>query len=138
MHLSPSTLQIQVGKLGASLLDIDQLHKLPVPSRVKTLRIDRTKELYCLWLAACGKPNITILLDNRRLMVHIDYSATKIQQKNDLKAEPYNNTLPLHEFEMFVIPYKEGKFDPQKISASLDNNGGILTIMIPSTQGKEL
>jgi hypothetical protein len=134
IYLSSSTLQIQVGKQGASLLDIDQLHKLPAHSPVKILGAHYTKKLYCLWLSACGEPNITILLDTRRLMVHIDYSVTKIQQKLNPRAETYNNILPLHEFAMFLIPYKEGKFDPQKISASLDNRG-ILTIKIPSLKG---
>jgi hypothetical protein len=126
--ISPQTKRVFVDQHGTTPLDFDNLPFFHSNSSPEVLFHRDAKKQCTILLAACGRPNIEILLDRNYLYVDIEHNSHEVPAD----WEMHNNTLPQgHQlFRKVLVPENGMEIDEDNIIANLDNSG-VLSITVP-------
>ena len=133
-YLSPRTKRVQLG--GKSVVPLDFGKLKPILSgcaRTKVLAVgffdDQDFHGYQYLIAACGKPEIDVLLDRNYLHIHVE----DVEILRNLASKKWTllagSNRVFHHFITLTIPVNKEEIDETGVSASL-NDTGILTINI--------
>lgn len=127
IYLSSATKRAVLGTPGTISLKFDELKPLPSYTTARLLESKIHQTGITLTLAACGKPAIDILLDDKKLLIHIDSSG---RPKMPPGAKICGDPLPAHTFYSATLSCDAADIDTSNILASL-NDVGQLSITIP-------
>lgn len=137
IYLSPETHRVQVGEEGTIPLDFRKLKRTPSYLRrttvlsVGTYKNKRRNEKgFIYYFAACGRPEITILLDQNRLYIHQIDVQTRAELKKPGWKSLSGSKSNFDNFICLAIPVSPQKILRCKITAEL-NDTGVLKIQIP-------